>query len=186
MKSLILGGMKSGKSHFAEQLAIQLEQPVVYIATAQAWDDEMRERIRIHQHQRPSQWQTVEVPHHLAAALKQHDAPNRTILVDCLTLWITQLLCHDNPALLTQELTAFQALLPSLQANLILVSNETNMGVIPMDSLSRRFCDTAGKLHQQLALTMDSVVLTVAGLPLYVKGKSYELDAGIFSYSLYS
>lgn len=185
MKSLILGGMKSGKSHFAEQLAIQLEQPVVYIATAQAWDDEMRERIRIHQHQRPSQWQTVEVPHHLAAALKQHDAPNRTILVDCLTLWITQLLCHDNPALLAQELTAFQALLPSLQANLILVSNETNMGVIPMDELSRRFCDTAGKLHQTLAPMMDNLVLTVAGLPLYLKGKPYELDIGVFGLSQY-
>ncbi len=186
MKSLILGGMKSGKSRFAEQLAIQLEQPVVYIATAQAWDDEMRERIRVHQQQRPSQWQTVEVPLHLAAALKQQDAPNRTLLVDCLTLWITQLLCHDNPALLMKELTAFQTLLPSLKANLILVSNETNMGVIPMDALSRHFCDTAGKLHQQLAPVMDSIVLTVAGLPLYVKGKPYELDTGVFSYSLYS
>ena len=186
MKSLILGGMKSGKSRFAEQLASQLEQPVVYIATAQPWDDEMRQRIHAHQQQRPSQWQTVEVPLHLAAALKQQDAPNRTLLVDCLTLWITQLLCHDNPALLAQELNAFQALLPSLQANLILVSNETNMGVIPMDALSRRFCDTAGKLHQTLAPMMNNLVLTVAGLPLYIKGTPYELDAGIFSHSLYS
>ncbi|MBD3767307.1 MAG: bifunctional adenosylcobinamide kinase/adenosylcobinamide-phosphate guanylyltransferase [Gammaproteobacteria bacterium] len=183
MKSLILGGMKSGKSRFAEQLATQLKQPVVYIATAQAWDDEMRERIRAHQQQRPNHWQTVETPLHLAAALKQQDARNRTILVDCLTLWITQLLCHHNPALLAQELTAFQALLPTLQANLILVSNETNMGVIPMDALSRRFCDTAGKLHQQLAPVMDSLVLTVAGLPLYLKGKPYELDIGVFGLS---
>mgnify|MGYP000853829030 CR=1 FL=1 len=185
MKSLILGGMKSGKSRFAEQLASQLEQPVVYIATAQAWDDEMRERIRVHQQQRPNHWKTVEVPLHLAQALQAQDAPNRTILVDCLTLWITQLLCHDNPALLAQELNAFQTLLPKLQSNLILVSNETNMGIIPMDALSRRFCDTAGKLHQTLAPMMDSVVLTVAGLPLYVKGKPYELDAGVFSFSQY-
>lgn len=185
MKSLILGGMKSGKSRFAEQLASQLEQPVVYIATAQAWDDEMRERIRVHQQQRPSQWHTVEAPLHLAQALQTHDAPNRTLLVDCLTLWITQLLCHDNLALLAQELNAFQTYLPKLQANLILVSNETNMGIIPIDALSRRFCDTAGKLHQQLAPMMDSVVLTVAGLPLYVKGKPYELDAGVFSFSQY-
>lgn len=186
MKSLILGGMKSGKSRFAEQLASQLEQPVVYIATAQPWDDEMRERIRAHQTQRPSHWHTVEAPIYLAQALQRHDAPNRTILVDCLTLWITQLLCHDNPALLAQELNAFQTLLPHLKADIILVSNETNMGVTPMDALSRRFCDTAGKLHQHLAPSMDSVVLTVAGLPLYVKGKPYELDAGIFSHSLYS
>ena len=186
MKSLILGGVKSGKSRFAEHIATDSGNRVTYIATAQPWDDEMRERIRVHQQQRPSQWQTVEVPLHLATALKQHDAPNRTILVDCLTLWITQLLCHDNPALLAQELTAFQALLPSLQANLILVSNETNMGVIPMDALSRRFCDTAGKLHQTLAPMMDNLVLTVAGLPLYLKGKPYELDIGVFSHSLYS
>lgn len=186
MKSLILGGMKSGKSRFAEQLASQLEQPVVYIATAQAWDDEMRERIRVHQTQRPNDWKTIEAPLHLAQALQAQDAPNRTILIDCLTLWITQLLCHDNPALLAQELNAFQTHLPKLQSNLILVSNETNMGIIPMDALSRRFCDTAGKLHQQLAPSMDSVVLTVAGLPLYVKGKPHELESGIFSHSLYS
>ena len=185
MKSLILGGMKSGKSRFAEQLASQLEQPVVYIATAQAWDDEMRERIRVHQQQRPSHWHTVEAPLHLAQALQAQDAPNRTILVDCLTLWITQLLCHDNSALLAQELNAFKTHLSKLQANLILVSNETNMGIIPIDALSRRFCDTAGKLHPQLTPMMDSVVLTVAGLPLYVKGKPYELDAGVFSFSQY-
>lgn len=185
MKSLILGGMKSGKSRFAEQLSTQLVQPVIYIATAQAWDDEMRERIRAHQQKRPSHWHTVEAPLHLAQALQAQDAPNRTILIDCLTLWITQLLCHDNPALLEQELNAFRAYLPKLQANLILVSNETNMGIIPIDALSRRFCDTAGKLHQQLAHMMDSVVLTVAGLPLYVKGKPYELDAGVFSFSQY-
>ncbi len=186
MKSLILGGMKSGKSRFAEQLATQLEQPVVYIATAQPWDDEMRLRIHAHQQQRPSQWQTVEAPLHLAKALQAQDAPNRTLLIDCLTLWITQLLYHDNPALLEQELNAFQTLLPKLQANIILVSNETNMGIIPMDALSRHFCDTAGKLHQQLVPVMDSVVLTVAGLPLYIKGTPYELDASIFSNSLYS
>lgn len=185
MKSLILGGMKSGKSRFAEQLATQLAQPVVYIATAQAWDDEMHERIRVHQAQRPNHWQTVEAPLHLAQALQAQDAPNRTILVDCLTLWITQLLCHDNPALLAQELNAFQTLLPQLKADIILVSNETNMGIIPMDALSRRFCDTAGKLHQQLAPMMDSLVLTVAGLPLYVKGNPYELDIGVFRFSQY-
>ncbi len=180
MRSLILGGVKSGKSRFAEQLAVQLAQPVTYIATAQAWDDEMRVRIQAHQQQRPSEWQTVEAPLHLAQALQASDAPQTTLLVDCLTLWITQLLCHEDPDLLTYELTAFQSLLPNLRADVILVSNETNMGIIPMDALSRRFCDIAGKLHQQLAPYCDTLVLTVAGLPLYVKGKPNELDTGIF------
>jgi adenosylcobinamide kinase/adenosylcobinamide-phosphate guanylyltransferase len=180
MTSLILGGVKSGKSRFAEQLAVQLAQPVTYIATAQAWDDEMRVRIQAHQQQRPSEWQTVEAPLHLAQALQASDAPQTTLLVDCLTLWITQLLCHEDPDLLTYELTAFQSLLPNLRADVILVSNETNMGIIPMDALSRRFCDIAGKLHQQLAPYCDTLVLTVAGLPLYVKGKPNELDTGIF------
>jgi adenosylcobinamide kinase/adenosylcobinamide-phosphate guanylyltransferase len=185
MKSLILGGVKSGKSRFAERMATDSGKSVIYIATAQPWDDEMRERIRVHQAQRPNHWQTVEAPLHLAQALLAQDAPNRTILVDCLTLWITQLLCHDNPALLAQELNAFQTLLPHLKAGIILVSNETNMGITPMDALSRRFCDISGKLHQTLAPMMDSVVLTVAGLPLYVKGKPNELDSGIFSYAQY-
>jgi adenosylcobinamide kinase/adenosylcobinamide-phosphate guanylyltransferase len=180
MTSLILGGVKSGKSLFAEQLAVQLAQPVTYIATAQAWDDEMRVRIQAHQQQRPSEWQTVEAPLHLAQALQASDAPQTTLLVDCLTLWITQLLCHEDPDLLIHELTAFQSLLPNLRADVILVSNETNMGIIPMDALSRRFCDIAGKLHQQLAPYCDTLVLTVAGLPLYVKGKPNELDTGIF------
>lgn len=180
MRSLILGGVKSGKSRFAEQLAVQLAQPVTYIATAQAWDNEMRVRIQAHQRQRPSEWQTVEAPLHLAQALQASDAPQTTLLVDCLTLWVTQLLCHEDPDLLTHELTAFQSLLPNLRADVILVSNETNMGIIPMDALSRRFCDIAGKLHQQLAPYCDTLVLTVAGLPLYVKGKPNELDTGIF------
>lgn len=185
MKSLILGGVKSGKSRFAERMASDCGKDVTYIATAQAWDDEMRARIAAHQAQRPSHWHTIEAPLYLAQTLRSIDTANGVILVDCLTLWITQLLCHDNPALVAQELNAFQTLLPQLKADIILVSNETNMGVTPMDPLSRRFCDISGKLHQQLAPHCDSVVLTVAGLPLYVKGHSYALDTGIFSFSQY-
>lgn len=186
MQSLILGGVKSGKSRLAEQLAANDEQRVIYIATAQPWDDEMLARIHQHQQQRPKHWQTIEAPLHLAQALTTHDAESHTILIDCLTLWITQLLCHTNTALLDQEITALLTTLPNLKANIILVSNETNMGVIPMDALSRRFCDITGKLHQQLAAQCDNVILTVAGLPLYVKGKQHALDTGIFSFSQYS
>jgi adenosylcobinamide kinase/adenosylcobinamide-phosphate guanylyltransferase len=185
MKSLILGGVKSGKSRLAEQMASATGKPVIYIATAQPWDDEMRHRIAAHKTQRPNHWQTLEEPLFLAQALQQADTANSVMLVDCLTLWITQLLCHDNPALLKQELDALLNSLPTLKADLVFVSNETNMGVTPMDALSRRFCDEAGKLHQQLATTMDKVILTVAGLPLYLKGKPHELDNNPFSLSQY-
>lgn len=183
MKSLVLGGVKSGKSRFAERMAIDSDETVTYIATAQPWDDEMRTRIAAHQAQRPKQWQTVESPLYLAHALTMVDKPNHLILVDCLTLWITQLLCHEHQTLLSQEINAFYNVLPHVKSDLILVSNETNMGVTPMDALSRRFCDTSGRLHQTLAPMMDNVVLTVAGLPLYLKGKPNELDIGVFSFS---
>lgn len=172
MKTLILGGMKSGKSKFAEQIASTSNKQVTYIATAQAWDNEMRARIAAHKTQRPETWQTIEESLYIAQALKNADNANSIILIDCLTLWITQLLCHENTKLITQEITQFHKTLANLKADLICVSNETNMGIIPMDALSRRFCDETGKLHQQLATSMDNVILTVAGLPLYVKGKA--------------
>ncbi len=132
----------------------------------------MNTRIAAHKAQRPKTWHIIEEPLYIAQALKNADKPNSIILVDCLTLWVTQLLCHENANLITQEITQFHKILLHLKADLICVSNETNMGIIPMDALSRRFCDETGKLHQQLATSMDNVILTVAGLPLYVKGKA--------------
>lgn len=169
-KTLILGGVKSGKSRLAEQRATNSKLSVCYVATARADDSEMQQRIALHQQQRPAHWTTVEVPLNLAAALQQHDDADKCILVDCLTLWLTNLLLADDENLLTNEIQRLLKTLPTLQAEIILVSNETSMGIVPMGELTRRFCDEAGRLHQQLAVLMDNVILTVAGLPHALKG----------------
>ncbi len=170
MKELILGGMRSGKSRLAEQHAQQSGLPVTYIATATAQDDEMRARIAHHQASRPQHWQLAEEPTALAAALQRHAAKDRCLLVDCLTLWLTNLLCLDDEARLRQETAALLEVLPALPGQLILVSNETGMGVVPLGELTRRYCDEAGRLHQAVAARCDQVIMTVAGLPLILKG----------------
>ena len=169
-KTLILGGVKSGKSRLAEQRALNSDSAVCYIATARADDSEMQQRIALHQQQRPADWITAEVPLYLAAALQEQDATGKCILVDCLTLWLTNLLLADDDNLLNRETQKLLETLPALQADIILVSNETSMGIVPMGELTRRFCDEAGRLHQQLAVLMDNVILTVAGLPHFLKG----------------
>ncbi|AFI85049.1 bifunctional adenosylcobinamide kinase/adenosylcobinamide-phosphate guanylyltransferase [Methylophaga nitratireducenticrescens] len=169
-KTLILGGVKSGKSRLAEQRAINSKLDVCYVATARADDSEMQQRIALHQQQRPAHWTTVEVPFNLAATLQQQDDADKCILVDCLTLWLTNLLLADDEKLLTIEIKQLLKILPTLEAEIILVSNETSMGIVPMGELTRRFCDEAGRLHQQLAALMDNVILTVAGLPHTLKG----------------
>ena len=170
MKELILGGMRSGKSRLAEQHAQESGLTVTYIATATAQDDEMRARIAHHQAQRPNHWQLVEEPLALAAALQRHAAHDRCLLVDCLTLWLTNLLCLENEARLQEETSALLEALPKLPGHIILVSNETGMGVVPLGELTRRYCDEAGRLHQAVAARCDKVLLTVAGLPLNLKG----------------
>jgi adenosylcobinamide kinase/adenosylcobinamide-phosphate guanylyltransferase len=170
MKELILGGVRSGKSRLAEQHALASGFPVTYIATATADDDEMRKRIAHHQAQRPAQWQLVEEPLALAATLQRHAAENHCLLVDCLTLWLTNLLCVEDDQRMKTEVAALLNILPTLPGHIILVSNETGMGVVPLGELTRRYCDEAGRLHQALAATCNQVILTVAGLPLTLKG----------------
>ncbi len=169
-KTLILGGVKSGKSLLAEQRAIHSELAVCYVATARNDDKEMQQRIALHQQQRPAHWSTVEVPLKLATTLQQQDDAKTCILVDCLTLWLTNLLLSEDEDLLNREIQNLLETLPLLKAEVILVSNETSMGIVPMGELTRRFCDEAGQLHQQLAVIMDNVILTVAGLPHVLKG----------------
>lgn len=169
MKTLILGGVRSGKSRLAERLALASGADVVYIATAVAGDAEMRARIAAHRSRRPPGWTVVEEPRALAERLREQARPGRYVIVDCLTLWLTNLLTGPEDAV-TEQCDALVALLPSLSGDILLVSNETNMGVIPMGDLTRRFCDVAGKLHQDLATQCDRVVLTVAGLPVTLKG----------------
>ncbi len=171
MKILILGGVRSGKSRMAEQLATNSKLPVHYIATATAEDEAMQARIALHRTHRPDHWFVLEEPLRLASALKEHAASGHCVLVDCLTLWLTNLLLLEDEAVFKKELTALLKVLPDLPGEIIMVSNETNMGIMPMGELSRRYCDEAGRLHQNLAQICDRVILTVAGLPHILKGK---------------
>lgn len=168
MKELILGGARSGKSALAERLAGESGLAVTYIATATAGDAEMAGRIAHHRERRPIGWGLAEEPHHLAATLKAAAAANRCLLVDCLTLWLNNVIADE--ALYQQERAALLDILPGLPGRVILVSNEVGMGIVPMGELTRRYCDEAGRLHQELAQLCDRVIFVAAGLPLVLKG----------------
>jgi len=170
MKTLILGGVKSGKTRYAESLARASGKPVVVIATAQALDDEMAERIRQHKANRPADWLVVEEPLALGKTI-QARTEGAFILVDCLTVWLTNLLMLDDDQRLVTELDSLLSVLSSLPNSIALVSNETNMGVVPAGELSRRYCDRAGVLNQRVAGACDQLTLMVAGLPLHLKGE---------------
>lgn len=169
MITLVLGGARSGKSRIAQELAIASSQPVVYIATATALDEEMATRIQHHQHNRPSEWRLRECPLNLATALQEETQQPQTILVDCLTLWLNNKL-FENPE---QDFSAlFDALVNSLSANnanVIFVANEVGLGIIPLGEVSRKFVDEAGRLNQRLAQIADKVLFVAAGLPLALK-----------------
>lgn len=173
MKTLILGGVRSGKSRLAEQRASASGLPVTYLATATAGDEEMRRRIEQHRADRPAGWRVVEEPLALADALRRHARPDGLILVDCLTLWLTNLLLDSDPARFETERAVLLDTLPTLPGELVMVSNETGLGVVPMGELTRRYCDEAGRLHQALARQCDRVVFTVAGLPHFLKGEPW-------------
>ena len=173
MKTLILGGARSGKSAHAEKLALQSGKPVTYIATAQVYDDEFARRIAQHRQRRPAEWQLLEEPFHLAAALRRHAAPGHCLLVDCLTLWLAQWICPDcqPPATSTWE-SERQALidaLATLPGEIILVSNEVGMGIVPLGEINRRFQDEQGRLNQAAAAACDRALFMAAGLPLTLK-----------------
>ena len=168
MIELILGGARSGKSAFAQQRATASGLQVLYLATAQAGDAEMTERIARHRAARPGDWGLVEEPLALAAALRAHAAPNRCLLVDCLTLWLSNLLAAGDDAL-AAETQALLTALPTLPGYLLLVSNEVGQGIVPANPLARRFRDEAGLLHQAVADRCDRVSFIIAGLPLTLK-----------------
>ncbi|WNY30049.1 bifunctional adenosylcobinamide kinase/adenosylcobinamide-phosphate guanylyltransferase [Acinetobacter calcoaceticus] len=171
MLQLILGGARSGKSRLAEQTAISMQLAVTYVATAQALDSEMQSRIAHHQNQRPTHWSLVEEPLFLAKTLQKIDQPNQIILVDCLTLWLTNLLLLDDQNVQEFECEQLLKVLPKLQSEIILVSNETGLGVVPLGEISRRFVDEAGRLHQALGQIADKVMFCVAGFPMILKGE---------------
>lgn len=164
--TLVLGGARSGKSTYAESLLAAFDQPV-YLATAQAEDAEMGERIRHHQKRRGTAWLTVEEPFDLVGALVLHSRPNRPILVDCLTLWLSNLLLGD--AAMETEIDRLVQALPGLNGPVVFVANEVGLGIVPDNALARAFRDHAGRLNQMMAARCQRVVFIAAGLPLLLK-----------------
>ena len=163
---LIIGGARSGKSSLAESRARESGLEVAYIATATAGDAEMAERIAHHRLRRPAQWRTIEEPLRLAASLRAEAASNRCVLVDCVTLWLTNLLLGPG---FEPERSLLLDALPTLPGRVILVSNEVGWGVVPPNELGRRFADEQGRLNQALAAASRRVTLVAAGLPLELK-----------------
>lgn len=170
MLELILGGARSGKSRLAEKLADESGLEVVYIATSQPLDSEMNARVAQHRARRPAHWALVEEPLALARTLQEQAAPGRCLLVDCLTLWLTNLLMLEDAQRLNAEREALLACVERLPGRILLVSNETGLGVVPLGELTRRYVDEAGWLHQALAERSQRVLFTVAGLPMVLKG----------------
>lgn len=169
ISSLILGGARSGKSAFAQQLAEESGKDCLYIATAQAFDAEMAERIARHRMDRGPRWQTVEEPLAIADALRRHDRGGLVMLVDCLTLWLSNvLLAGRHPDEESRQLLQAAS---ACAADTLFVSNEVGLGIVPETRLGREFRDHAGRLHQHLAARCDRVALMVAGLPLWIKQK---------------
>lgn len=171
---LILGGARSGKSAYAEQLAKFSELAVTYIATAKVYDDEFAQRVEHHKNRRPKDWKIVEAPFNLADTLKAHADKNTCVIVDCLTLWLAQCICPDcespDTAAWAQERQALLDILPTLNGSIILVSNEVGMGIVPLGEINRQFQDEQGRLNQAVAQAANQVSFITAGLPLKLKG----------------
>jgi len=164
----VLGGAASGKSAFAEKLCLQKGLRPVYIATAQAFDDEMRQKIADHKAARGAGWATIEAPLDLAGALT-HATPDQAVLVDCATLWLSnQLLAGAD---LVAETDALIRALSACPAKVVIVSNEVGQGIVPDNSLGRTFRNAQGRLNQRLATEADLVVQVIAGLPQVLKGR---------------
>lgn len=170
MITLVLGGARSGKSRYAEQLASNSQLPVLYIATATALDDEMTARIAHHQIQRPSKWALCECPLQLAETLAHESHKPQCILVDCLTLWLNNQLFHYPQQNFAQLFKKLINSLQNSQAQIIFVANEVGLGIIPLGEISRQFVDEAGRLNQAIAQRADQVFFIAAGLALQLKG----------------
>ena len=166
----VLGGARSGKSRYAQSRAEAIAGDPVFVATAEAFDDEMRERIARHRADRDARWRTVEAPRDLPAAIDALNDDKAVVLVDCLTLWVSNLLLADaDIPLAGRELCAAIA---RFEGTLILVANEVGLGIVPDNALARQFRDAAGQLNQSVAAAADEVVLLTAGLPLTLKPRS--------------
>ncbi|MBE9608864.1 bifunctional adenosylcobinamide kinase/adenosylcobinamide-phosphate guanylyltransferase [Chitinilyticum piscinae] len=166
---LVLGGARSGKSSYALACALRHDRDVCWIATAQAWDEEMASRIRRHQSERPAHWHTIEAPLALAEAIRTAAVTSSLIVVDCLTLWLSNCLLDNDKLCLAREQDALAEVLASHAGRLLLVSNEVGSGIVPDNALARQFRDAAGHLHQRLAQLVPDVTILQAGLPFPLK-----------------
>ncbi|WP_342248853.1 bifunctional adenosylcobinamide kinase/adenosylcobinamide-phosphate guanylyltransferase [Sphingomonas sp. OTU376] len=166
-KLFVLGGARSGKSRYAQQRAEALAGRHVFIATAEAWDEEMADRIARHRADRDARWQTVDAPRDLVAALDAASGTSAVVLVDCLTLWASNLLLSD--ADMDAATVALAEAIARFDGALILVANEVGLGIVPDNALARRFRDAAGRINQAVAAIAGEVMLVVAGLPMRVK-----------------
>ena len=171
MNILIIGGCRSGKSAEALAQAEAIESGRrLFVATCRPYDDEMRARIERHQRERDASWETLEVPLELPAALAAHDARGRIILVDCLTLWITNLMMDARTqADVETQIGALTQTLMAMRSPVILVSNEVGQGIVPENEMARRFRDLAGTVNQKVAASVDQVIWMVAGIPVKIK-----------------
>ncbi|WP_312419402.1 bifunctional adenosylcobinamide kinase/adenosylcobinamide-phosphate guanylyltransferase [Shinella sp.] len=165
---LVLGGARSGKSAFAERLVVETGLSRHYIATGRAWDDEMRERIARHREDRGDGWETHEEPLALAVRIADVARADRAVLVDCLTLWLTNLMLEERD--IAEEFAGLLSAIKGAPGRLIFVSNEVGLGIVPENRMARDFRDHAGRLHQQVAALVPEVYFVAAGLPLKMKG----------------
>tara|TARA_R110002012_G_scaffold38949_2_gene108099 strand:- start:419 stop:949 length:531 start_codon:yes stop_codon:yes gene_type:complete len=168
--TLVLGGARSGKSRHAETICRDAGGALIYVATAEAYDDEMKARIAQHRSDRAQDgWQTIEEPKDLAGILQREAAPGRVLLVDCLTLWLTNHLLAESD--IEAEIDRLCAAVSASPGDIVLVANEVGFGIVPENKLARAFRDHAGRLNQRMAAIADRVTLVVAGLPVRVKGR---------------
>lgn len=165
---LVLGGARSGKSRFAERLIEDTGLAACYIATAEALDEEMAERIRQHRQRRGDAWKTVEEPLHLADALDNAMSPGSAILVDCLTMWLANVMASGHSP--ERDIDGLLHVLGKATGHVVLVSNEVGMGIVPENALARKFRDEAGVMHQRIGAIAGRVIFVAAGLPLVLKG----------------
>jgi adenosylcobinamide kinase/adenosylcobinamide-phosphate guanylyltransferase len=174
---LVIGGQRSGKSRYAEELVIASGLSPVYLATAASGDGEMRERIALHRARRGEGWRTVEEPLDLAGALARESGEGFHVLVDCLTLWVSNLLAADRSV--DEVVNRLLEALARVTGPVVLVSGEVGLGVIPDNALARRFADALGVVNQSVAAVVDRVVLVAAGLPLVLKAEQPNSEVSI-------
>jgi adenosylcobinamide kinase/adenosylcobinamide-phosphate guanylyltransferase len=164
---LVLGGARSGKSRFAQGRAEALTGELVYLATAQGFDEEMRERIALHRADRGPRWSTVEAPLELAETITACSTPETVVLVDCLTLWASNLMLAERDMAAATE--GLVRAVSAARGPVIMVANEVGLGIVPDNALARRFRDVAGRINQEMAAAADEVAIMFAGLPLVLK-----------------